>query len=887
MVSAGWMALNTTAWGQAEPDSADPSGGVEAAPAAPTTRPPPPPPTGDSGPPPRAEADTLTPPRVLRSVSPTYPATRLAERTHPSVMVMVTLDTSGRVQDALIEHSADPDFDEAALRAVRTWTFAPAYRGSQPIASRIRVEVHFTLPTFDTAPAQPRSPEVTSRAASRAPSAGRADAEPERAEVDEASTSAADEPTTFGATARVTAPPERQPSRGAGSMNIDRATLAAAPWAEGADMLRAVPGTFSARTLGLAVAQRITLRGFDADHGQDIELNAGGLPINLPSHIHGQGYADLGFLIPEAVAGIRVQEGVADPAQGDFAVAGSVRFELGVEEERRGLQLASGYGRFNAFRQLALWAPKGESEGTFGAVQFFRTDGFGSQRRGDQVSAIVQAVGDSGSWRFRGLGVLYGTRADHAGVIRVDDIEAGNVGYYDAYPTPSAQAQNALSGRFVGGFFASYQGHEGDNGGFGTWVNADVFRLQQNFTGFLERSRTLGVVGRGDLIEQRNRTLSLGIEGRYHTAALRPWEGFAGRLEVGLEGRVDSIEQAQNLLFNRNQTWDERVDAAIFGTQLALYGDLELHITDRLRLHAGLRAAALLYEIEDRLGNPVPLSRPQDRFIVGYRRSAGGIIVGPRTSAEFRALPWLRFVASYGHGYRSPQARTLEDGELAPFTEVRAADLGVVLKSGKRFDVTLSGYWTELSDDIAFEAREGRLERIGASRRMGAVLYARARPWSWFTSALSVTYVDAELLEPPPPTAENPQPPFSPGQNLPYVPPLVVRADVGAKGDLLPNVLGEALQGRAGLGYSFLSERPLPFGGFASPVHLVDAVVGLGWGAFTLDFSVFNLFDTRFAATEFLFTSNWDSTGIPDRLPARHLAAGPPLSFMATLGVSL
>ena len=82
---------------------------------------------------------------------------------------------------------------------------------------------------------------------------------------------------------------------------ITRDVLAAAPRREGADLLLSVPGVFAARAEGMAVGHRINLRGFDADHGQDIELSVGGLPINLPSHIHGQGYADLGFLIPEAV----------------------------------------------------------------------------------------------------------------------------------------------------------------------------------------------------------------------------------------------------------------------------------------------------------------------------------------------------------------------------------------------------------------------------------------------------------------------------------------------------------------------------------------------------------------------------------------------------------
>ncbi len=844
-------------------------------------------PHADPPPPPR-----LLPPRVITSPPPHYPDDRLGDGAHPTVVLLVTLDEHGHVMSATVEHGAEPEFDAAAVEAVtRSWTFAPAERGGQPIAARVRVAVHFELPSFDAATTEAiegSHPESHPEMNPARPHVHTNDPPPaEEAAADGADHEASGEPA-LGVTAEVEGAGQREEERGAGAFEVDRDILEAAPRQDGADLLLSVPGVFAARAEGLAVGQRINLRGFDAEHGQDIELTVGGLPVNLPSHIHGQGYADLGFLIPEVVRRVQVTEGVADPRQGDFAVAGSVRFELGVEERRRGWRVESGYGLFHAFRQLVMFAPEGEREETFGAVQYQRTDGYGQNRGGDAVSAIVQVGARDGSWRWRGLGILHGARADLAGVVRADDVQAGRVGFYDSYPVTSAQSQNALSGRFLGGFFGDWRGDDGANASLGLWVGADAFRVQENFTGFIQRSRTLaGVAGRGDLIEQQNQTLSAGLLGRYRSAPWRPFDEVAARVELGLDGRFDHVGQTQNLLgAPRNQTWDRRVDASILGTQVGLWGEVELTITDYLRVHGGLRAALLLYEIDDRLGNFVPLVRPMDEFIMGFRRSAGGATVGPRASAELRPLDWLSIRAGYGHGYRSPQARTLADSEAAPFTEVRGADLGATATYGRYLRVSVAGYWTELSDDVAFEPREGRLERIGASRRLGAVLYAQARPLDWLVGALSVTYVDAELLEPPPPTADDPQPAFTEGQNLPYVPPVVIRADVGVNGPLIADVLGETLTGRIGIGYSFLSPRPLPFGGFADAVNLLDASAGVGWGPLDLGVSFFNLFDQRWAASEFLFTSSWDPTGIPDRVPARHLSAGSPFRFMVTLGVS-
>ncbi|MEC7519656.1 MAG: TonB-dependent receptor [Myxococcota bacterium] len=870
--------------------------GVPAAPADEAPPEPPPDAPEDEAPeaepaPPEPPPPRMVPPRIVRSSPPEYPESRLGEHLHPSVVLIVTLDPSGQVVDAEVEHSADPDFDAAAQAAVRTWEFAAAQREGQPIASRVRVAVHFELPAFDLATgAEPVEGGAVVEPVEVLPDHPQPQPETEVEPVEEAEE--APEPAEeLGVTAAIEHE-VRDEDRGASSFEIDRDVLASAPRQEGADLLLSVPGVFAARAEGMAVGHRINLRGFDAEHGQDIELSVGGLPINLPSHVHGQGYADLGLLIPEAVRRVRATEGVYDPRQGDFAVAGSIAFDLGVPEDERGFRVQSGYGLYDTFEQLVLWAPEGEREETFGAVQYRRTGGYGQRRQGDAISAIVQAGARSGDWRLRGLGILYGARANLAGVIRVDDLEAERIGYYDAYGLPTAQSQSATSGRFLAGFFADHRSDTGAGGGVGLWIGGDLFRVQENFTGFTRRSRSVftptgrGVAGRGDLIEQRNRTMSAGLNGRFRTAAWTPWDWASARLELGLDGRVDFVEQAQNLLdAEQNRTWDELIDADVFAANTALWGDVELQLTDLVTVHAGARAALVVYEIDDRLGNFIEAER-RESFLVGYRRSAGGVTAGPRASVEVKPLEILAFRAAYGHGYRSPQARTLADGETAPFTEVRSADLGAVLELDRALRVQVAGFWTELSDDIAFEPREGRLERIGATRRIGAVLHAQARPLDWLIGALSVTYVDAELLEPPPGTASDPQPAFEPGQNLPYVPPVVIRADLGARGTLVDDVLGQKLRGHVGAGYSFLSPRPLPFGGFADPVSLFDASAGLGWGPVDLDVSFFNLFDVRYAASEFVFASSWDPDAIPSRVPARHLAAGSPFTFMVTLGIS-
>jgi iron complex outermembrane recepter protein len=820
-------------------------------------------------------APVVSPPRVLASEQPELPSAALGKQNDARVELIVTIDEKGTVVEVEVASSGGAALDAAAEAAVRRWRFTPALRDDRPVKSRIRIPFLFTppaLPSAATRQAEPRPP-TGAMPAPVAPDAALAEAEPPL---------------------EVTVHGEREgrtEDRAISDFRVEHDVLAAAPRSEGAEVLRAAPGLYVGRGEGPAVAHNYMLRGFDADHGQDLELRVGGLPINLPSHLHGQGYADLGFLISDVVRALRVSEGVYDPRQGDFAVAGSIDVELGVGEAERGTRLRSSYGSFDTFRQLVLWAPRGAAEETFGAAHYLKTAGFGQNRGAESGSGIFQQRFGSGDVTYRALVIVHTARSESAGVVRTDDVESGKLCFDCVYPFPTAREQNALATRVLAGVFADFRPSGGSSGQLGAFLGYDTFRQQSNYTGFLERSRTLDKVsGRGDLIEQQNRTLSFGVTGRYRGRRAHPTSWAHGTVEVGADGRLDVIDQAQNLLDGavRGQTWDRRVDAAVRGVDLGFWGDLDWVLWRRLHARLGLRADLLSYDIEDRLGNFAPLTRSQDQYIVGFRRSAMGMAWGPRTSFDLHVTRELSLLAAYGEGYRSPQARLLEDGERAPFTKVRSADAGVRLDFGDSLRLTVGGFYTRLSDDIAFDAGEGRLERIGATRRRGATAQLVSRPTPWLVQSLSLTVVDATLLEQPPGSAEDPQPPFVRGQQLPFVPPVVMRADIGAERPLFKLNGATALVGRAGLGFSFLSPRPLPYGGHSAALGLLDASVGAKLSPFELRIEGFNLLGRRYAAVEYNFPSDWDPLdGVRPRTPTRHMAAGAPRSFLVSLGLTL
>jgi|GEM_PF-193078 len=795
------------------------------------------------------------------------------------LVVEVRVGTDGVAAEPKLQDELSAEVREAVIAAVRKWRFTPAKRQGVPIAVRIRVAV----PLVEEVPvAEPLDSEelVSGAEVSAEPTP-----DDEHPAHDHAHSGDMHMEVTVHGEKEL-----RSSQRSASDYFLHREILGAAPHAEGVDALRAVPGLSVFRSEGLASSHSYSLRGFDAEHGQDIEFSVGGLPINLPSHIHGQGYADLGFLVGEVVDELSVTEGVSDPSQGDFAVAGTLRVGLGVDEERRGLQARTSYGSFGSQRHQLIWAPKEAARESLGAAQYSKTDGFGDNRAGTSASGVVQHRFGEGAVRYRAIAIAHAARADLAGVIRQDDVESGELCFLCAYSDPTAQGQNAMNQRLIAGLFADYRGPAHANGSLGLYVGRDQFRSQHNYTGYLESSRRLaGVAGRGDLIEQTNRTNTIGMMGRYRTEAFEPASWAHGTVEVGVDARVDTVEQGQSLLDAalRNQVWDERVDTEISGLNLAMWGDLDWQLGSRVHARAGLRAAALSYSVEDRLANIAPVTRPQDQFLPGYRRSAMGATVGPRASVEVKLLDSLRLLGSYGQGYRSPQARTLQDGEEAPFSLVRSVDLGTRWSPLTGLRVSATGYATFLSDDVAFDPSEGRMERIGPSRRAGATFYAVARPSDWWVAALSVTYANAVLLEPPPATADEPEPPFAEGQPLPYVSPLTARLDASASTPLLRFEGSEPLVGKVGAGFTYLFGRPLPYNQRGDAISLLDASVGLLWNGVELSLSGYNLLNLDYATSERFYVSDWDTSTPSSRLPTKHLAAGAPLSVMATLGVTL
>jgi hypothetical protein len=233
------------------------------------------------------------------------------------------------------------------------------------------------------------------------------------------------------------------PPRSASETARGQEVIQAAPHRTGGDLLQILPGVFITQHSGQGKAYQVFYRGFDAVHGQDLEFWVGGAPVNEVSNIHGQGYADLHFVMPEVVSRIAMLPGNYSPEQGDFAVAGTIRYDLGYREP--GITAKGTAGSFGERRVFLAYHGENADPGSFAAFEAQSTDGFGPSRAANRTSAIAQQVFPLGDGQLRMLATGYAGKFDSPGVVSLHDIETGRISRFGTY------------GVDQGGFSARYQ----------------------------------------------------------------------------------------------------------------------------------------------------------------------------------------------------------------------------------------------------------------------------------------------------------------------------------------------------------------------------------------------------------------------------------------------
>jgi hypothetical protein len=636
----------------------------------------------------------------------------------------------------------------------------------------------------------------------------------------------------------------------------------------------------------------VFLRGFDAREGQDIEFTVGGVPINESGNLHGNGYADTHFIIPELVQHLRVVEGPFDPRQGNYAVAGSADYELGLE--KRGLTAKYTGGSFGTERMLVMWGPAGESAHTFAAAEAYKTSGFGQNRDAQRGSVYAQYEGNLGKGTYRVTGQVFTTSYHSAGVVREDDYEAGRIGFYGTYDP----AQGGDS--FRASIATDLETKLGD-----TTFAQQIFlikrtmRLREDFTGYLldvqQPWQTLHAQ-RGDLLDLDVDETTMGARGwaRLQGEAL----GQKQQLELGYFGRYDQAGGQQQRLSPIAPYVPYHTDTDLQSNlgDVGLYGSLDLHPVSWVALRGGVRADLFTYDVNDlcaqqTIDQPSKTNPPLDTSCMSQmdfgvyrdanqRANTSASAVMPKASVLVGPFSHVTLSASYGSGIRSIDPIYVTQDVATPFATVQAYEGGLAYTGPVGpLDVVARSvvFDTHVDKDYVFDQTVGRNVIGVGTTRLGWVGALRATG-DWFDESANITvvrstYDDNHLL-------------------VPYIPNVVVRSDTAAWTDLPWRPAGEPLRGALSTGITYVGRRPLPFGALSDSIFTLDTNATLAWTHYELGLTVTNLLDTKYRLSEFNYVSNFNPSGQgapggpPSYVPGRLFTAGAPRGIFATFGIT-
>jgi iron complex outermembrane receptor protein len=670
--------------------------------------------------------------------------------------------------------------------------------------------------------------------------------------------------------------------RGASDYRITPGQLTRIPGGGAESYLRLAPGVLLTGDGSPGHADQVFLRGFDARLGQDLEFSVDGMPINQVGHLEGNGYADLSFLIPEVVNELRVLEGPYEPQQGNFAVAGSADFRLGVKE--RGQRLKASVGSFNSHRILALWAPPSEVNQTFGAVALAESDGYGEGRafrQGQGIAQYARPLGERGMWRTTAMASA--SSAGHAGVLRQDDLDAGRVGFFDSYDTwQGAEAQRlSVSAELLS------RGERDSFGLLGYGIRQGS-RLRENYTGYLldvQEPFQSPHQQRGDRIDRTYSGTTLGVRA-YGRRQGRP-DALIETTEVGMIARSDFLDTEQYRVQTSNGLpYAKDVSLGARVHDLGLYVDTSLRLLSWMRLRGGIRAESYFYDLEDRCASSslrfladstngdasCHSQQPEGDYREPSQNvSAVGLAYLPRATLLLGPFDGFAFNLAAGRGARSIDPVYVNAGSRTPLAMQTAYEGGVAYAhshSSSVLAVRSVFFQTRVEQDLVFSQTEGRNSLAPGTTRTG---WAGSLRWTgdWLDTNDTLTLVratfdDNHLL-------------------IPYVPPMALRSDTVAHHELPIRLLQRPVTGSIGLGMSYLSARPLQYGQWGEPVFTCDASAGLEWEQVELELAVQNLFDFQFRAAEYNYVSNVSPQAAATLVPARHFMAGAPRTVLLSL----
>ncbi len=494
------------------------------------------------------------------------------------------------------------------------------------------------------------------------------------------------------------------------------------PQGRPADLLRLAPGLVIAQHAGGGKADQQFLRGFDSDHGTDVLITLDGMPINLRSHAHGQGYADTHFIIPETLSALEITKGPYEIRQGDFATAGAVNFVTAETAPDDFIQ--HGSASFALRRDLLVASPTRGAVKTLVAFESFHNDGPFLHPDGyDRYNGLAKTTLHPTEATDLSLAVTHHTGRWHgSGQIPLREVRAGRLDRFGAIDPSEGGRTDRTTVNLHGTWHPDEQS---------SWHTQWYYQhygldLYSNFT-FFKDDRV-----NGDGIGQFDRRQVYGADLRYQREE-RPW-GVPATGTLGFQARVDDarvrlVHQAQRNTLSLTQAAD------LLEGSYTPYAELELRPFTKMRLVTGVRQDFFHDQVEDHKPGSTALNGIRSADRLGY---TGNLVLGPWARTEY--------FANYGQGFHSNDARAIIlNPALEPLPTARGAEVGARARPTKSWQWTGTLWWLDLDSELVFSGDDGTTEARGRTRRYGWELGTRWTPRAWLQVGGDVTWSHAEF----------------------------------------------------------------------------------------------------------------------------------------------
>ncbi|MEE8573177.1 MAG: TonB-dependent receptor plug domain-containing protein [Gemmatimonadota bacterium] len=502
------------------------------------------------------------------------------------------------------------------------------------------------------------------------------------------------------------------------------------PLSREGELLETVPGMILTQHSGDGKSNQMFVRGFNLDHGTDFQTRLEGMPLNLPTHGHGQGYTDLNFLIPELVDHVAYRLGTYYPELGDFSAAGGAHFRLRRSFDQPVAQI--GVGENGYLRAVAAGSSRVGDGQLLAGGEFRGYDGPWDVPQGlKKFAGVLRYTWGSGANTFSILGLGYDNRWDSSDQIPQRAVDAGVIDRF-------AQVDSTLGGsssRFSlsGAWQRAGRRSSQRLNVYGIYYDLDLY---SNFTYFLDDPVD------GDQINQVDERGVFGLDFVHGMPV--DWLDRRHDLSVGLETRLDLVDVALHNTLERERVSTVRADEVTqWGS--GAWVSLESRWTSHFRTLLGLRGDFYAYDVS----SDDPRNSGDRTAAIGSPKLS--LIFGPWGSTEFYGSAGLGFHSNDARGTTQKfDPRTGEPvNPVDPLVRSRGAEIGARSSPLEGWRSTLALWAVELDSELLFVGDAGTTEPSDASRRLGVTWTNYWRITERLTVDLDASFTRARIKDAP------------------------------------------------------------------------------------------------------------------------------------------